>query len=57
MLAMEVTVRELLAAAQAERKAMLDPGRVDTVFHVGDRVLLRTNLKELLGAADIGKAR
>ncbi len=42
MRAMEVTVRELLAAAQAERKAQLDVGRVDTVFKVGDRVLLRT---------------
>ncbi len=30
-------------------------GRVDTVFKVGDRVLLRT--KELLDAADIGKLR
>ena len=53
MQAMESTVRELLAAAQAERKAKLDMGRVDTVFQVGDRVLLRT--KELLDAADIGK--
>ena len=34
-------------------KARLDAGRVDTVFQVGDRVLLRTN--ELLDAADIGK--
>ena len=50
-----LTVRELLAAAQAERKAKLDAGRVDTVFKVGDRVLLRT--KELLDAADIGKLR
>ena len=50
---MELTVRELLAAAQTERKAKLDAGRVDTVFKVGDRVLLRT--KELLDAADIGK--
>jgi hypothetical protein len=30
--AMELTVRELLAAAQAERKAKLNAGRVDTVF-------------------------
>ena len=52
---LETTVRELLAAAQAERKAKLDAGRVDTVFRVGDRVLLRT--KELLDAADIGKLR
>ncbi len=42
-----------MAAAQQERKAKLDAGRVDTVFKVGDRVLLRT--KELLNAADIGK--
>jgi hypothetical protein len=48
----EAAVRELLAAAQAERKAKLDAGWVDTVFVVGDRVLLRT--KELLDAADIG---
>ena len=52
---MELTVRELLAAAQQERKAKLDAGRVDTVFKVGDLVLLRT--KELLDAADIGKLR
>ena len=52
---MEATVLDLLAAAQAERKAKLDAGRVDTVFKVGDRVLLRT--KELLDAADIGKLR
>ena len=55
MRAMEAKGRELLAAAQAERKAKLDAGRVDTVFKVGDRVLLRT--KELLDAADIGKLR
>ncbi len=42
-----LTVRALLAAAQQERKAKRDAGRVDTVFKVGDRVLLRT--KELLG--------
>ncbi len=67
---MEVTVRpgawELLVAAhwQAERNRAqpeLDVGRVDTVFKVGDRVLLRT--KELLDAADrdhdrrVGKLR
>jgi hypothetical protein len=46
---------ELLAAAQVERKARLDAGRVDTVFQVGDQVLLRT--KELLDAADIGRLR
>jgi hypothetical protein len=50
MRAIEATVRELLAAAQAAHKAKLDPGRVDTRFVVGDRVLLRT--KELLDAAD-----
>ena len=44
-----------MAAAQQERKAKLDAGRVDTVFKVGDRVLLRT--KDLLDAADIGKLR
>jgi hypothetical protein len=55
MLAMEVMVLELLAAAQAERTTKLDAGRVDTVFTVGDLVLLRT--KELLDAADIGKLR
>ena len=55
MRTMEDTVRELLAAAQATRKAVLDSGRVDTMFKVGDRVLLRT--KELLDAADIGKLR
>ena len=53
--AIETAVRELLAAAQAEQKAKLDAGRVDTVFKVGDRVLLRS--KELLYAANIGKLR
>jgi hypothetical protein len=52
---LELSVRELLAAAQRERKVKLDAGRVDTVFKVGDQVLLRT--KELLDAADIGKLR
>ena len=51
MHAMETTVRELLAVAQAALKAKLDASRVDTVF----KVLLRT--KELLDAADIGKLR
>ncbi len=46
---------ELLAAAQAARKAKLDAGRVDTSFKVGGQVLLQT--KELLDAADIGKLR
>jgi hypothetical protein len=61
MRAMELTIRELLAAAQSsllalqKRKAKLDAGRADTVFKVGDRVLLWT--KELLDAADIGKLR
>ena len=53
MRAIETAVRELLAAAQAERKAKLDAGRVDTLVKVGNRVLLRT--KELLDAANIGK--
>jgi hypothetical protein len=52
---LELQVRELLAAAQQERKAKLDAGRVDTVFKVGDQVLRRT--KELLDAADMGKLR
>jgi hypothetical protein len=43
-----LTARGLLAAAQQERKAKPDAGRVDTVLE-GDRVLLRT--KELLDAA------
>jgi hypothetical protein len=52
---LELQVRELLAAAQQERKAKLDAIRVDTVCKVGVQVLLRT--KELLDAADIGKLR
>ncbi len=48
-------VRALLLAAQQARKEQLDRGRVDTVFRVGDQVLLRT--KELLDAAEIGKLR
>jgi hypothetical protein len=55
MKALEEEVRNLLHAAQQERKAALDVGRVDTVFRVGDRVMLRT--KELLDAAEIGKLR
>ena len=35
----EETIQELQAASQAEQKAKLDAGRVDTVFTVGDRVL------------------
>jgi hypothetical protein len=58
MQAMEMTVRELLAATQTERKAELDAGRVDMVVKVGDRVLLRTRAgRELLDAANIGKLR
>ena len=38
---------------QAWHKAKPDTGKVNTVFKVGGRVLLRT--KNLLGAADIGK--
>ena len=41
------TVRELLAATHAERKAELDAGRVDPVFQMGDRVLSRTNIGKL----------
>ena len=48
-------VRALLHAAQQERKAALDRGRVDTTFQVGDQVMLRT--KELLDAAEVGKLR
>ncbi len=44
-----------MAAAQQERKAKLDAGRVETLLKVGDQVLLRT--KELLDAAEIGKLR
>ena len=55
MQALEQEVRALLHAAQLERKAAIDKGRVDTVFQVGDEVMLRT--AELLDAADIGKLR
>ena len=55
MRSIEATVQERLATTQAASKAKLDAGRVDTVFKVGDRVLLRT--KELLDAGDIGKLR
>ena len=48
-------MRELLAAAQADRKAKLDAGRVDTVFQ--DCYLVLPLTKELLDAADIGKLR
>ena len=59
MWAMEATALELLVAVQAERKAKLDAGSVDTVFEpeVGDRVLLRTKELRLLDTADIGKLR
>ena len=52
---LEEEVRWLLHAAQAERKAKLDLGRVDVKFAPGDLVLVRS--KELLDAADIGKLR
>ena len=55
MQALEQEVRALFHAAQLERKAAMDKGRVDTVFQVGDEVMLRT--AELLDAADIGKLR
>jgi hypothetical protein len=55
MKALMQEVRALLLAAQQARKEQLDRGRVDTVFQVGDQVLLRT--KELLDAAEIGKLR
>ena len=55
MKALEQEVRALLHAAQQERKAALDRGRVDTTFQVGDQVMLRT--KELLDAAEVGKLR
>jgi hypothetical protein len=52
-LPVELTVRELLSVVQQERTAKLDAGRVDTVFQVGDQVLLQT--KELLDTEDISK--
>ena len=55
MKSLEQEVRALLHAAQRVRKEELDRGRVDTVFQVGDQVLLRT--KELLDAAEVGKLR
>ena len=55
MKTLEQEVRALLHAAQQERKAALDRGRVDTTFQVGDQVMLRT--KELLDAAEVGKLR
>ena len=51
MKALEQEVQALLHAAQQERKGSLDPSRVDTVFQVGDEVMLRTT--ELLDAAEI----
>jgi hypothetical protein len=47
---MEWIARELLAAAQQEGKAKLDAGRIDTVFKVGDRVIMRL-LTNFEGAA------
>jgi hypothetical protein len=55
MAALEKEVQELLAAAQAERKAVMDKARVATVFRAGDKVWLRT--EELLDAAEIGKLK
>ena len=55
MKALEQEVRALLHAAQQERKTALDRGRVDTVFKVGDQVLLHS--RELLNSAEIGKLR
>ncbi len=54
---LELTVRELLAAVQQERKAKLDKSTrtSHTVLKVGDQVLLPVLTKELLDAADIGK--
>ena len=50
MRAMETTVLELLTAAQAraDRKAKLDAGRVNIVFQVSDRLLLRTKEPKLV---------
>ena len=53
MQALEREVQALIRAAQQERKAALDRGRVDTTFQVGDKVWLRT--KELADGAEIGK--
>ena len=55
MKVLEQDVRALLQAARQERKAVLDRGKVDTVFRVGNQVLLWA--KELLDAAEIGKLR
>ena len=52
MRSIEATARELLATTQAASKTKLDAGRVDTVFKVGDRVLLRCS-----GPGDQGVAR
>jgi hypothetical protein len=53
MTALEQKEQALLHAAQQERKAVLDRVRVDTIFQVGDQVLLRT--RELLDAAETGR--
>jgi hypothetical protein len=50
---LELTVHKLLSAVQHEWKAKLDAGQVNTVFQMGDQVLLLT--KELLDTADISK--
>ncbi len=54
MQTLEQEVRALLHTAQSQRKIAMDKGRVDTVFQVGDEVMLRT--AELLDAADIGNS-
>ena len=48
-------MQQLLAAAQTDWKAKLDADRVDTVFKVGDNMLLRT--KKMLDSADMGRLR
>ena len=52
---LEEEVRRFLHAAQTERKAKLDPGRVDVKFAPGDLVMVLS--KELLDAAEICKLR
>jgi hypothetical protein len=55
LMGLEKEVRALLQMAQQACKEVLDRGRVDTIFQVGDQVLLRT--RELLDAAEIGNLR
>ena len=52
---LEQEVQVLLHAAQQESKASLDQGRGDTVFQVGDTVMLQT--AESLDAAEISNPR